>query len=109
MYKDKTRGSKGNLDYIVIGLREVTKDLVGSYKNWLEFIKLSLFKETGERNPNHSTHLVLRRETVVFVALFGNGCLTINKLSHDSIPKSIKYSIRFERESRDNNSFFELE
>jgi len=106
--RNKTRGSKGDLKRIVVSLRHAEEHLVGSHKDRLEFVKLSLFGEAGGRDHNELFNIVLQRETAVFIGLLSHGDSTLNKLSLDSIPKSIKNSVRSKREGRKNNSSFEL-
>jgi len=106
--RDEAGGSKRDLDCIVIGLRHAVEDLVGSYKDRLEFVKLSLFREAGGEDLDEVSNVVLWRRTVVFIGLLSYGDSTLNKLGLDRISKSIGYHIRSESRGRDDDSFFEL-
>jgi len=105
---NKTGGSKGNLNRIVVGLGEAAEDLVWSHKDRLKFIELSLFREAGGEDLNQVSNLVLRRGTVAFVGLLCHCNMAANKLCFDRIPESVGDHVRSERGSRDNNFFFEL-
>jgi len=105
---DKTGGSKGNLDSIVVGIGHAAKDLVRSHKDCLEFRELSVFGEVGGRYLDKISNFVLRRGMTAFVGLLHYSNTTADELGLDRILKSVGYYVRTEGDSRNDDSFFEL-
>ena len=97
MNRDETGGSKGNLDHIVVGLREAVEDLVWFYKDMVQFRELSVLWEAAGENLNQVSNLVLRRETAAFVDLLRHCNKAANELSLDRILESIGDHVRSER------------
>ena len=107
--RNETGGSKGNLDHIVVGLGHVVEDLVGSHKDRLRFVKLSLFREAGGGDLDEISNIVLWRETTTFVCLLHHCNTALDELRYERITKSIGYHVRSARGSRDDDSLFEIE
>jgi len=105
---DETGGGKGNLDRIVVGLGHAAEDLVGSHKDRLEFVIVSLFREAGGGDLDEISNIVLGRGAAAFVCLLRHCHTAADELCFDRIPKSIGYHVRFERGSRNDDSLFEL-
>jgi len=105
---NETEGSKGNLDHMVVGLRHAVEDLLGSYKNRLEFVKLSLFRAAAGGDLDEISNVVLGGEVAPFVCLLCHCNTAANELCFDRIPKSIGYHVRFEGRSRNDDSLFKL-
>ena len=59
MDSNKTRESKRDFDHIVVGLGHTAEDLVRSHKDWLKFVKLSLFREAGGGDLDEVSNIVL--------------------------------------------------
>jgi len=105
---NETGGSKGNLDHIVVGLRHAAEDLVGSYKDRLEFVKLSLFRKAGGGDLDEISNVVLGRGMAAFVCLLRHCNTAAYELCFHRIPKSIGYYVRSERGSKNDDSLFKL-
>jgi len=105
---NETGGSKGNLAHIVVSLRHAAEDLVGSYKDSLEFVKLSLFREVGGRDLDEISNIVLGRGAAALVCLLRHCNTAADKLYFERIPKSVGYHVRSEGGSRNDDALFEL-
>jgi len=106
--RNETGESKENLDRIVVSLRHAAEDLAGSYKDRLEFVKLSLFREAGGGDLDEISNVVLGRGAVAFVCLLRHCNMAVDELCFDRIPKSVGYHVRSEGGSRNDDSLFEL-
>jgi len=103
-----TRGSNEDLNSIVVYLRDAAEEFVGSHRDRLKFVELSVLGEAGGGDLDKICNIVLGRRTAAFVCLLRHCNTTAGELGLDRIPKSVGYHVRSERGSRDNDSLFEL-
>jgi len=103
-----TRGSEGNFDGVVVYLRDAAEEFIESHEDRLEFVKLRVFREAAGRDLDQVSNLVLRRGMAAFVGLLRHCNTTAYEHGLDRIPKGIRYHVRTDGGTRDDNSFFEL-